>query len=69
MLYQIILYIIGILFALFGALVILYPAKFTKKDSKDLEAAVKKTKRYGMISLCVSMVAIVVALVLTVMPK
>lgn len=52
--YNIFLLAVGAVFAIFGGIVVLRPAKFTNKKSEDFDAAVKKTKRYGLMMLCLS---------------
>ncbi len=62
--YNIVLLVIGIVFVIFGGVVMLRPAKFVNKNSKNVEDDKKKTKRLGLIALCLSIVAIVVGIIL-----
>lgn len=62
--YNIILLVIGVIFVVFGGIVVLRPAKFVSKKSKNVEDDTKKTKRLGLIALCLSLVAIVVGIIL-----
>lgn len=62
--YNIVLLVIGVILVIFGGVVVLRPAKFISKNSKNVEDDTKKTKRLGLIALCLSVVVVLLGIFL-----
>ena len=61
--FEILLYVLGAILIVVGGFVILRPANFTKKDKKELPEAVMKTKRLGLISVTMGIMAVAAGVV------
>lgn len=62
--YDAIPYIIAIIFILLGGFMSIMPAKSVKKEFKNSEEHIKKTRRNGIIILILAILLLVVSLIL-----
>ena len=60
---MILLLVICIIMVIFGAVVMFKPATFTKKENAENEEEVKKTKKWGLITMGVAVLVLVVAFI------